>query len=293
MDTSESASDPFDRARRALRRFRPDHGFALRLLSSGDESCVFLAEPEGRGRVFVVKVASSRSGAQRLIRQAVRQRAVWPAMTDGAARVPQVFRILRDLETTIFAHVPGQSHAAEWTPARSEGLCRAAGEWLRAFHATTAADVAFDPLPMMGWLPAATPSDLLPRLHGLGQAAVGAPVRMAVLHGDFHGGNIITTAGASWSFDFENDKPGAALRDALFYLIDAARHGAPLASLGAALFSGLSDPTAAPVARFLECHAALAQLGRMPPQGSWGPNATAKAGLLRGIAVGEVSFLPS
>lgn len=285
-DTAEAS------ARAALARFRPHQGFALTPLSQRPETVVFHAVPQGRGRDFVVKLALSAPEQARLIRQGRRQRTVWQGLQGSDAHVPRLFRLDRSRHVLILEHIPGQPHAAVWSPHTAEAVAQSAGHWLRRFHGLTAQTLPFDPHAMIGWLPkGADRND--PRLTNLAALAEGLPAQHAVLHGDFHAGNIITTDHGPYGLDFENDRPGVAWRDAISYLIDATLRGGDPARLGSALAAALHDSSAPDVARFVECHAAIAQLARLGPNLGWGPKRTARAALLHALATGQISFFAS
>lgn len=273
---------PEDMARQALLRNRPEQIYALAPLAPA----VFRAQPMGAGRAIVVKVGGDRA---LLARQFRRQRQAFRAMPDGT--IPRPLFLDPDLPVMGMEAISGRSFREMWSDDTADDLAARAGAWLGKFHQTTREIRPLDTDPMLRWLGKILPPDLgtlHARIVTLAQAAQGTPTPHAIIHGDFHSGNLILAqTGRTAGFDFENTKADLCLRDVFFFLTQA-KAPAPCD----AFLSGYGDLQHQPATlRFLDAYLATAAAARALNTGQSGPKMRARLNLLLPIAKGQRGLL--
>ena len=212
---------------------------ALTLLnpsSDNQASFVFRADLGAQG-FAIVKVGDP----ARMALAAVRQLTVYPSLSEGRYRVPQLLAQDADNGVTVSEDARGQSAQTLFLsgPAGAARALAAAGGWIARFHKPTAHMGAFNPDPHLNWLQkqAAAHQDRTRQIpdfekfdRALNQAIQAAiiarwqPILRAITHRDYHLRNLlIRNLGRTYGIDFENAKRDEALRDLLFFTADAAK----------------------------------------------------------------------
>ena len=277
-------------AHAALLRFRPGQSYGLTPLAAGEGRAVFRADPVGKGRVLVVKVGTSRIVVSRQFR---RQRQVFQAFKDSAQWVPRPMALDDAHPVFIMETVPGHSFRDLWAADAAADLCTRAGGWLAAFHGLSHEMRPLQTAPMLRWLDTLMSDplrDARARLDGLAAQADGKPAPHAIIHGDFHGGNLMLTPdGRTFGFDFENTKPNLALRDIFLFLTDATLRGAASADTFLMAYGPLN--TGPQVLRFVDAYLATAAAARALNTGQTGQKMQARLDLFLPIAHRERGLL--
>ncbi len=247
---------------------------------------MFRARPQNTGQVIVVKVGDNRHA---LARQFRRQRQAFLAMPEG--NIPRPYFLDPDLAVMGMQNIPGRSFRSLWSEEAGADLATRAGVWLAAFHRTSLEMRPIDTAPMLRWLgPIARPELPSAHLAGLAKAAEGVPTPHAVIHGDFHAGNLILARdGRTVGFDFQNIKPNLCLRDVFFFLTDAALHGPAPTEAFLAGYGALEHAPA--VLRFLDAYLATAAAARAMRSGPVGPRMQARLDVLLPILSGQRGLL--
>lgn len=216
----------------------------LTLLNPGaaeQASFVFRADLADAGHA-VVKIGDP----ARIALTVARSQDIYPQMSDGRFRVPQIFSHDAAAGVLVMEDARGQSAEKLWLsgPAGAARAVSAAGAWIARFHKPSSHMGAFNPDPHLNWLQKqanahrdqtrkipdfAAFESLFSQLTKDIDTARGQPILRCITHRDFHLRNLlIRNLGRTYGIDFENTKRDEALRDLLFFTADAAKlHRSP------------------------------------------------------------------
>ncbi len=234
------------------------------------------------GQTLVVKVWAP-GHADQAARQAARQAALAPLMSNGPYRVPDVAFFDAALNVLGMQAIPGETLRADWLERGDLAILRRAGSWTRALHALSLREHKFRPAGHLSWLQKlmdqtragdrfihdfSSFQSVAEVLKAMRSRVRSLPATRAITHRDLHLDNLISNAETLWGLDLENDREDESLRDVFSLGLDAmayARDGSDAAAIWAALRTGYDDRTTeAPVRVFLQRAFALGNWARTP-----------------------------
>ena len=285
----------------------------LTLLNPGapeQASFVFRADLADAGHA-VVKIGDP----ARIALTAARSLEVYPQMSEGRFRVPQIFHHDAAAGVLVMEDARGQSAQSLWLsgPAGATRALTSAGGWIARFHKPSSHMGAFNPDPHLNWLQKqanahrdqtrkipdfAAFENLFFQLTKDIDTARGQPILRCITHRDFHLRNLlIRNLGRSYGVDFENTKRDEALRDLLFFTADAARlqntvPTAPnLLAITQPLRAAYNRPLGSPVARrVFQTAFALSGWASLDATTPLGPNRARALAVMQAIAAADDLF---